>query len=157
MNTIETARENFITASRHCYFSPTCPTFTKPNAKNGYGAVLMLLSNGSMPSRAAILKKLGLPVRNGYYAAVFQKLLWSKLITYHCGVGYAISELGKRFIAENFFNSAKRPSAPVAAAKPEPSEDANAPTPSWLPAYNAAMEAYKAAMEAYQVAISAFA
>jgi len=157
MNTIETARENFINASRHCYFSPTCPTFTKPNAKTGYGAVLKLLSNGSMPSRTAILAKLGLPTSNGYYADVFQKLLWSKLITYHRGVGYAISELGKQFIAENFFNSAKRPSAPAAAAKPEPSEEANAPTPSWLPAYNAAMEAYKAAMEAYKLAMGAFA
>lgn len=105
MNIIETARENFIAASRHCYFSPACPTFTKPNAKRGYGAVLKLLSNGNMPSRAAILKKLGLPSRNGYYTSVFQSLLWSKLISYDRANGYALTQLGRDYVAKNLDGS----------------------------------------------------
>ena len=142
MNTIETARENFIAASRHCYFSPTCPTFTKPNAKTGYGAVLKLLSNGSMPSRTAILKKLGLPSRNGYYARVFQSLLWSKLIC-HANGCYALTQLGRDYVAENLDGSKD--------------DSADSIKLAWKKTYDAAMEAYKAAMEAYQAAISAFA
>lgn len=152
MSIIETARENFIVAARHCYFSPVCPTFTKPNAKRGYGAVLKLLSNGSMPSRTAILKKLGLPSRNGYYTSVFQSLLWSKLISYDRANGYALTQLGRDYVAENLDGS-------IANSHSSSSIDDGSRQHklAWKKTYDAAMEAYKAAMEAYQVAINAFA
>ena len=151
MNTIETARENFMAAAAHCYFSPTCPSFTKPNEYDGYGAVLKLLSNGSMPSRAAILKKLGLPARNGYYANVFQILLWSKLISYDRANGYALTQLGRDFVAENLNSNIFDDYSSSGTNSAECTE------PAWKKTYAAAMEAYKAAMEAYRVAISAFA
>jgi len=157
MNIIETARENFIAASRHCYFSPTCPTFTKPNAKRGYGAVLKLLSNGSMPSRAAILKKLGLPSRNGYYTSVFQSLLWSKLISYDRANGYALTQLGRDYVAENLDDSVANSHSSSSIDDGSKDDSADSIKLAWKKTYDAAMEAYKAAMEAYQAAISAFA
>lgn len=155
MNIIETARENFIAASRHCYFSPTCPTFTRPNAKCGYGAVLKLLSNGSMPSRTAILKRLSLPSRNGYYARVFQSLLWSKLIC-HANGCYALTQLGRDYVAENL-NGSIANSHSSSSTDDGNDDGADGTEPAWKKTYDAAMEAYKAAMEAYQAAISAFA
>lgn len=157
MNTIEIARENFIAAAAHCYFSPTCPSFTKPNEYDGYGAVLKLLSNGSMPSRAAILKKLGLPVRNGYYAAVFQRLLWSKLISYDHANGYALTQLGRDFVVENLNGSIFDGYSSSSIDDGNEDDSADDVEPAWKKTYDAAMEAYKAAMEAYRVAIGVFA
>ena len=156
MNTIDIARGNFMTAAAHCYFSPKCPTFTRPNTYDGYGAVLKLLSNGNMPSRAAILKKLGLPSKPGYYACVFQTLLWSKLISYDRTNGYALTKLGRDFVAENLndkiFDNGSDDIDDVI-----DDDTAECVEPAWKKAYGAAMEAYKAAMEAYRVATSAFA
>ncbi len=152
MNTIDIARGNFMTAAAHCYFSPKCPTFTRPNTYDGYGAVLKLLSNGNMPSRAAILKKLGLPSRHGYYACVFQMLLWSNLISYDRTNGYVLTKLGRDFVAENLNGN-------IFGNGSDGIDDDSAECvePAWKKAYGAAMEAYKAAMEAYRVATSAFA
>lgn len=155
MNTIEIARKNFETAAAYCYFSPKCPSFTKPNEHNGYGAVLKLLSNGSMPSRTAILKRLGLPSRNGYYASVFQSLLWSKLIC-HANGCYALTQLGCDYVAE-ILNGSIFSSHSSSSTDDGNDGSADDTEPAWKKTYDAAMEAYKAAMEAYRVAIGAFA
>lgn len=160
MNTIDIARENFMAAATHCYFSPKCPTFSRPNTYDGYGAVLKLLSNGNMPSRAAILKKLGLPSKPGYYSCVFQMLLWSKLISYDRTNGYALTLLGRDFVVENLndniFDNGSDDIDDV--IKDDINDDSvECVELAWKKAYGAAMDAYKAAMEAYRVAISAFA
>lgn len=157
MNTIEIARENFEDAAAHCYFSPKCPSFTKPNVHYGYGAVLKLLSNGSMPSRAAILKKLGLPSHNGYYASVFQSLLWSKLISYDRANGYALTQLGRDYVAEVLDGNVSTSHSSSSIDDGGKDDSADSIELAWKKTYDAAMEAYKAAMEAYRVAMTAFA
>lgn len=152
--TAQIASENFRYASNYCFFRPACPTFTKPNTHNGYGAILKLLSDGGIRERKAILEELGLPSRNGYYASVFQKLLWSKLIR-RVGVRgyYMITQLGRDYVAENLKHDIPAPKRHVNKVC-APSTDDECFTPAWKTSYDAAMVVHKAAMDVCQTIMS---
>jgi Mn-dependent DtxR family transcriptional regulator len=100
MNTANIARNNFNSVNCTSYYAPKCPSFTNPNTKNGYGAIIKLLSRGSQPSRKVIVNSIGLSYTGGTYSTAFQSLLWSGLISYDRNNGYMLTDLGSAYASE---------------------------------------------------------
>jgi hypothetical protein len=107
MKNANIAQINFINnpSYAYAYYKPQCISYNKPNTTKGYGAIIKLLSKGPQPSRKAILSHINRPTDPGYYADTFQRLLWSKLISYSRTSGYSLTELGKAYAIEHKLNA----------------------------------------------------